>query len=173
MTPQQPQEDSQPALELADAGQSLENTPAEVNVASAEDKLNASAAEPAEDALEPTADESPKFPDSGQHSPNSDSGHDDSDFEDNITVTVPPAHMQGGNIFRDRHMNGRHGRHHRLNAGTDTPPPKQNSVNVGFFFFDCFVFSGDCLIDVPRSSSTTSIRAPMIPNRFNIRKAIE
>lgn len=36
--------------------------------------------------------------------------HDESDYEDNITVTVPPAHLQSGEAFRDFHLNGR-GRH--------------------------------------------------------------
>lgn len=36
--------------------------------------------------------------------------HDESDYEDNITVTVPPAHLQSGDAFRDFHLNGR-GRH--------------------------------------------------------------
>lgn len=36
--------------------------------------------------------------------------HDESDYEDNITVTVPPAHAQSGEAFRDFHLNGR-GRH--------------------------------------------------------------
>lgn len=50
-----------------------------------------------------------------------DSGQDDSDYEDNITVTVPPPHTQG-NIYRDRQLNGRHGRHHRHNTDLGTPP---------------------------------------------------
>lgn len=36
--------------------------------------------------------------------------HEESDYEDNITVTVPPAHLQSGDAFRDFHLNGR-GRH--------------------------------------------------------------
>lgn len=49
--------------------------------------------------------------------------HEDSDFEDNITVTVPPPHLQSGQPYRDRHLNGRHGgRHHHHHGGMDTPP---------------------------------------------------
>lgn len=36
--------------------------------------------------------------------------HDESDYEDNITVTVPSAHLQSGEAFRDFHLNGQ-GRH--------------------------------------------------------------
>lgn len=60
--------------------------------------------------------------------------HDESDFEDNITVTVPPPQLQS-NAFRDewngRHMNGRHQRHVRP-PGMETPPknPHLHHVSV-------------------------------------------
>lgn len=50
------------------------------------------------------------------------STHEDSDFEDNITVTVPPPHLQSGNLYRDRHLNGRHGRHLKHSGGMETSP---------------------------------------------------
>lgn len=57
--------------------------------------------------------------------------HDESDFEDNITVTVPPPHFQSNNIYRDRHINGRHisGRHMRP-PGMDTPPKNPQMLQV-------------------------------------------
>ena len=51
-----------------------------------------------------------------------DSPHEESDYEDNITVTVPPAHLQSGNAFRDHHMNGRPPHRHLMPPGLDTPP---------------------------------------------------
>lgn len=57
-----------------------------------------------------------------QLSEKGDSGHEDSDFEDNITVTVPPPHFpSGGHVYRDRHMNGRHSRHRHGIDGPNKP----------------------------------------------------
>lgn len=56
------------------------------------------------------------------------SPHDESDYEDNITVTVPPAHLQSGDAFRDRHLNGGgvggggYPHRHLMPPGMDTPP---------------------------------------------------
>lgn len=49
--------------------------------------------------------------------------HDESDYEDNITVTVPPAHLQSGEAFiRDQQqLNGRQG-YPGMSTETDTPP---------------------------------------------------
>lgn len=59
--------------------------------------------------------------------------HEESDFEDNITVTVPPPQLQSNNPFRDewngRHMNGRHQRHVRP-PGMETPPKNPHSHHV-------------------------------------------
>lgn len=52
--------------------------------------------------------------------------HEESDYEDNITVTVPPAHLQSGEAFRDRHLNGR-GRH-MVSSGMDTS--KHHHIHV-------------------------------------------
>lgn len=60
-----------------------------------------------------------------------DSPHDESDFEDNITVTVPPAHLQSGEAFRDRHLNGRHGRPSHPSE-MDTPPKTGHPQLVKF-----------------------------------------
>lgn len=66
------------------------------------------------------------------------SPHDESDYEDNITVTVPPAHLQSGDAFRDRHLNGGGGYPHRhlMPPGMDTPPTAISShaqrLQVGF-----------------------------------------
>lgn len=48
--------------------------------------------------------------------------HEESDFEDNITVTVPTAQMQSNSAFHDRHINGRHSRYPMRPPGLDTPP---------------------------------------------------
>lgn len=52
--------------------------------------------------------------------------HEESDYEDNITVTVPPAHLQSGDAFRDFHLNGR-GRHH-TSSGMDSS--KHHHIHV-------------------------------------------
>lgn len=58
--------------------------------------------------------------------------HEESDFEDNITVTVPPPQLQS-NAFRDewngRHLNGRHQRHVRP-PGMETPPKNPHLHHV-------------------------------------------
>lgn len=51
--------------------------------------------------------------------------HEESDYEDNITVTVPPAHLQSGDAFRDFHLNGR-GRH--MSSGMETT--KHHHIHV-------------------------------------------
>lgn len=59
--------------------------------------------------------------------------HEESDFEDNITVTVPPPQLQSNNSYRDewngRHMNGRHQRHVRP-PGMETPPKNPHVHHV-------------------------------------------
>lgn len=67
------------------------------------------------------------------------SPHDESDYEDNITVTVPPAHLQSGDAFRDRHLNnggGGYSHRHLMPPGMDTPPTAISShakrLQVGY-----------------------------------------
>lgn len=57
--------------------------------------------------------------------------HDESDYEDNITVTVPPAHLQSGEQFiRDQiHFNGRHG-FPGMSTGMETPPKSSHHIQV-------------------------------------------
>lgn len=67
----------------------------------------------------------------GDETPRAETPHDESDFEDNITVTVPPPHFQSNNPYRERHLNGRHGRHLKP-PGMDTPPknPSHHQVSI-------------------------------------------
>lgn len=57
--------------------------------------------------------------------------HDESDYEDNITVTVPPPHLQSGEAFiRDqRHLNGRHGRP-GMSSGMESPSKSSHQIQV-------------------------------------------
>lgn len=57
----------------------------------------------------------------------------ESDYEDNITVTVPPAHLQSRGAFRG-HYNGRqaHHRHETPPVGREYPPPySRNNSDSG------------------------------------------
>lgn len=70
--------------------------------------------------------------------------HDESDYEDNITVTVPPAHLQSGEQFiRDQiHYNGRHG-FPGMSTDMETPPKSSHQIQVvllliKFFKFNCY-----------------------------------
>lgn len=129
--PPPPQENSQPVAEVEQLTTGNEAVPAQENSsANAETSI---AADVSDETTVSTSQRSPKADGSAAPSPRNDSGHDDSDFEDNITVTVPPPHLQGGNLYRDRHLNGRHGRHHRHNTGIDTPPKNPHLVNICFF----------------------------------------
>lgn len=74
---------------------------------------------------------SQETPQQNTESPRAETPHEESDFEDNITVTVPPPHLQSGNAFRDRHLNGRHGRHKKHSGGMDTPPKTPQVLQVG------------------------------------------
>lgn len=49
-------------------------------------------------------------------------GENESDFEDNITVTVPPAHLQSRGAFRERHVNGSRSSRNPGPPGLETPP---------------------------------------------------
>lgn len=62
--------------------------------------------------------------------------HDESDYEDNITVTVPPPHFQSNNSYRDRHLNGRHGRHIRPGGMDDTSKNQHLHVSFRFKYFE-------------------------------------
>lgn len=55
--------------------------------------------------------------------------HEESDYEDNIAVTVPPAHLQNRVTFRG-HMNGRHSRHMKQPGLEDTPPKPHHHIQV-------------------------------------------
>lgn len=69
-----------------------------------------SAATPEVEADDGKMEAEPEKPDDKTAEERADTPHDESDYEDNITVTVPPAHLQSGEAFRDFHLNGR-GRH--------------------------------------------------------------
>uniref|UniRef100_A0A182IJJ9 Uncharacterized protein n=1 Tax=Anopheles atroparvus TaxID=41427 RepID=A0A182IJJ9_ANOAO len=58
----------------------------------------------------------------------------ESDYEDNITVTVPPAHLQSRGAFRGHYNGGRPGmRHGGKPHGLDTPPnERQLLINQGY-----------------------------------------
>lgn len=56
------------------------------------------------------------------------SEENESDYEDNITVTVPPAHLTSHGAYKERHLIGRHGQ--RLKPpGMDTPPKLQTQLS--------------------------------------------
>ncbi len=88
---------TQPVVEVAEPVASPKEVPEEPNTVTPEEADNNK--EETEKPDEKTADE-----------PRPETPHDESDYEDNITVTVPPAHLQSGEAFRDFHLNGR-GRH--------------------------------------------------------------
>lgn len=121
------------------------------------------APEATDDSTVTTSQCSPKQAASTPATPRNDSGHDDSDFEDNITVTVPPAHLQAGNIYRDRHMNGRHGRHHRHTAGMDTPPknPQLVTLHVQMLFIDVWIKIDDIFSFFSNISTATRSSQPL------------
>jgi E3 ubiquitin-protein ligase RBBP6 len=54
-------------------------------------------------------------------------GENESDYEDNITVTVPPPHLQSRGAYSHRHINGRHGRPTMHPPGIETPPKHSHS----------------------------------------------
>ncbi|XP_055702927.1 uncharacterized protein LOC129801679 isoform X2 [Phlebotomus papatasi] len=61
---------------------------------------------------------------------------EDSDYEDNITVTVPPAHLQCRGAFRDRQINGKSRGEDNLvknmeNERSETPTVDENDVYAG------------------------------------------
>lgn len=61
--------------------------------------------------------------------------HEESDFEDNITVTVPTVQMQNNTSYHDRHLNGRHGRYGMKPPGLDTPPKNSHNYQVSIICF--------------------------------------
>lgn len=92
--------------------------------------------EPEKEAPEKEAPENKESERGDGDTSRAESPHDESDYEDNIVVTVPKpqTHTNNYHDYRDRQsMNGRYNRSN-INEG-DAPPNQSHQVCAVFFFF--------------------------------------